>query len=253
MTETQQRVLVTGGGTGIGAAISSAFLTTGALVVIGQSTPERAERAIEGLREAWVSSDQIHGVGVDISTAKGCQQLVDQAVALLGHLDIVVNNAALSGTPVLVPFTDTGDELLDRVIDVNLKAPFRVARNALPYLSENAVILNIGSVGGFAAQDHAAAYCASKGGLEMLTKAMALELAPKGIRVVGVAPGDIATTTSSEAARTRTEANLTARHRSPLGRRGHAEEIASVVLFASSPAASYVTGSTIVVDGGWLA
>jgi NAD(P)-dependent dehydrogenase (short-subunit alcohol dehydrogenase family) len=114
--------------------------------------------------------------------------------------------------------------------------------------------VNIGSVGGLAGQEHAAAYCASKGGLELLTKAAALELADRGIRVVGIAPGDIANRTSAGAAEHRAAADLTRyARRAPVGRRGRPEDIAAAVLFAASDAAGFVTGTTIIVDGGMLA
>ena len=245
-----RRVLVTGGGTGIGRAISTAFLEAGDSVVIAQSTEERARRAVGRFQTA---NPHIYGVGADLSESSGCRVIVERAVELLEGLDIIVNNAALSGAPVLVPFEDTEDSLLDRIIEVNLKAPFRITRNAVPALAPGSVVINIGSVGGFSAQRHAAAYCAAKGGLELLTKAMALELADRRIRVVGVAPGDITTTRSNRAARARSDASLDQYTRTvPLQRRGTGAEVAATVLFAASDQASYITGTTIVVDGGWL-
>ena len=177
-----------------------------------------------------------------------------EAVGLLGGLDVLVNNAAVSGAPVLAPLVDTGDALLDRVVDVNLKAPFRLIRDAAAHLPRGGVVVNIGSVGGFAAQEHAAAYCITKGGLELLTRAAAIELAERGIRVVGVAPGDIATARSDAAAERRSETGLSRYARdSPLGRQGTPAEVAGTVLFAASDTAAYITGTTIVVDGGRLA
>ena len=249
-----KRVLVTGGGRGIGAAISSAFLDDGARVVIGHSTQANADRALSTFREAGAPPDAIYAVGADLSSAAGCRDLVEKTIALLGGVDILVNNAGLVGKVTRASIEQTTDELLDRVIDVNLKAPFRVSRNISPYLEAGSVIVNIGSVVGFSALDRASAYSVSKGGLEILTKTMALELGRRDIRVVGIAPGDIESpvdgadpqpTPATESAETQ--------HASLLNRPGLPAEVAAVVLFASSDAASYITGTTIVVDGGMLA
>jgi NAD(P)-dependent dehydrogenase (short-subunit alcohol dehydrogenase family) len=252
-----RRVLVTGGGTGIGAGITRAFLEAGDRVVIGQSTPEGAARALARLREdvpAARAQGRLQALGVDLSGAGACRRLVEEAVGLLGGLDVVVNNAAISGAPALAPLAETNDELLDLLVEVNLKAPFRITRHAAAHLPRGGVVVNIGSVGGFAAQEHAAAYCIAKGGLELLTRAAALELAERGIRVVGVAPGDIATERSDAAADRRVEAGISRYARvNPLGRQGTPAEVAAAVLFAASDGAGYVTGTTIVVDGGRLA
>lgn len=246
-----QRVLVTGGGTGIGWAISSAFAAQGAFVAIGQRTEREAKAAEARLR---ARGGKAFGVGADLASAEGCHQLLVRAAEALGGLDVVVNNAALTGSPALAPFADFDDDLLDLVIDVNLKAPFRVARDALPYMGPGGVIVNISSVGGFASQQDAAAYCASKGGLEMLTKALAIELASRRIRVVGVAPGDIATARARAADRMRATSNIGRFSRTtPIGRRGRPEDIANAAVYLASDKASFVTGTTMVVDGGWLA
>jgi NAD(P)-dependent dehydrogenase (short-subunit alcohol dehydrogenase family) len=246
-----QRVLVTGGGRGIGRAISAAFLAAGSRVVIGQETERDARRAAVRLGAA---TTQLHAVGADLADAAACGRLVDRAVEFLGGLDVVVNNAAMTGAPVLREFERTDDDLLDRIVEVNLKAPFRVARSAVPHLIPGSAIINISSVGGFVAQKHATAYCATKGGLELMTKGMALDLAERGIRVVGIAPGDIATPASDRAARSRSAQSLDSYQRVvPLQKRGTGADVAGAVLFAASDRAAYITGTTIIVDGGWLA
>ncbi len=246
-------VLVTGGGTGIGAAISLAFLEEGARVMIGQSTQDNADHAVARLRAAGVKADSVYGVGADLSSAAGCKALVDKAVAVLGQLDILVNNAGLVGGGARSTLEETTDELLDRIIDVNLKAPFRLVRNASKHLRSGAVIVNIGSTAAFRALNRFAAYSISKAGVEMLTQAAALELGERQIRVVGIAPGDIVTPgADADPAFTPGMDLPVAGHTSALGRQGRAAEVAAAVLFASSDAASYVTGTTVVVDGGGL-
>lgn len=245
-----QRVLVTGGGTGIGLGISKAFLADGASIVVGQRTEGEARAA-----EARLAGRgrNVTGVGADLASPEGCRQLVAWAVEALGGLDVLVNCAAITGAGAIGPFSEFDDELLDLIIDVNLKAPFRVAREAVAHMGRSGVIVNISSVGGSAAQENASAYCASKGGLDMLTKTLALELASRGIRVVGVAPGDILTGRSRGADRTRSVDQL---HRyartTPIGRRGRPQDIAEAVLYLTSERASFVTGETLRVDGGFL-
>ncbi len=255
-TAARRRVLVTGGSSGIGRAIAAAFLATGDHVVIGHSSRTRGSTAVGLLRRGVPAAREpcrLEAIGADLASADGCRRLIEGTLAALGGLDVLVNNAAATGAPVLAPLLETSDALLDHVVDVNLKAPFRLIRDAAPHLRPAGVIVNVGSVGGFAAQEHASAYCASKGGLELLTRAAALELADLGIRVVGVAPGDIATRRSAAAASRRTEAGLTRyARRTPLGRRGTGDDVAAAVLFAASDDAGFITGTTIVVDGGFL-
>lgn len=242
-------VLVTGGGTGIGAGIATWFADRGAAVVIGQPDQGRADAAVARLHGP---GRHLSGVGTDLATAAGCRAAVEETLRLHGRLDILVNNAAITGPPAIAPFLEFGDEQLDALVDVNLKAPFRCARWAARDMvtRHGGVIVNISSVGAYAAQLHASAYVATKAGLVGLTKALALELAGSGIRVVGVAPGDIDTSNPAGSA-AQVKPDWWQRY-TPAGRRGTPVDIAAAVGFLCSDEASFITGETLVVDGGWL-
>ncbi len=215
--------------------------------MVGQSTQQRADRAARRIHGAI-------GIGADLASGDECRRLVEEAVAALGGLDVLVSNAAVTGAAAIMPLDELDDARLDRIIDVNLKAPIRLARAAMPHMRRGGVIVNVSSVGGLAAQYRAVAYSASKGGLEVATRALALEAAERGIRVVSVAPGDIVTGRDAAATEARSGASFEAyRRQNPLGRRGRPKDIAQGVAFLVSDAAGYITGTTVVIDGGRLA
>ena len=247
--------LVTGGGTGIGRGIVRSLVLAGASVVLGQRRGELARAYAEEL-----STSDFHATGttLDVRDRAGVRAAVKLAVETYGGLDILVNNAAITGTPAVKLFLDTTDEHLDLLLGVNLRGAYVCAQEAARTMvaqGRGGVIVHISSVGAFAGQEGATVYCATKAGLTGLTQAMALEMAPHGIRVVTVAPGDVATEASENIRSDVVErgASGTYLRQTPLGRQGQPQEIGDVVAFVASDAASFITGTTVVVDGGFLA
>ncbi len=245
--------LVTGGGTGIGAAITKRLADAGAAVLIAQRTTAEAETAAAQLAG---TARKLEGFGGDLSRAEVCADAVGRCVSVFGRIDILVNNAAITGAPAIGPLLDFADDRVDEIVDVNLKAPIRCTREAARHMKAQGagVVVNISSVAAHAAQEVASVYAATKGGVEAFTRGAALELAPFGIRVVAVAPGDIATEASLDIRERSRDAGASGAYRfvTPLGRRGTPDEIAAAVHFLCSDDASFITGSALVVDGGFL-
>jgi len=239
---------VTGGGTGIGAAVSAALADAGYAVVLGQST---GQRAVEAAARLAGPGRTVTGVGADLSTAAGTEAFLGAVLDAYGRVDVLVNNAGVTGPAALAAVGDYTDAQIDAIFDVNLKAPLRLIRSAVPHMAPGSVIVNVSSVAATAPQAGAAAYGAAKAGLNQLTAAVALELAPRGIRCVWISPGDIRIGREDTDAPARRPAEL-ARY-TPLGRRGEPGDVASAVVWLCSPAAGFVTGTGLVVDGGWSA
>ncbi|MGD9562436.1 MAG: SDR family NAD(P)-dependent oxidoreductase [Pyrinomonadaceae bacterium] len=244
--------IVTGGGTGIGKGITRSLAEAGARVVIAQSTLERAEIAADELR---AEGHEILPLAADISSRELVQKLIADTIKGFGRIDVLVNNAAMTGSKVSAPFLELSDELLDKTIDVNLKGTFMVSQEAArTMVGRGGSIIHISSVGAYAAQEGASVYCATKAALTGLTRAMALELAPHNIRVNAIAPGDIRTETSENVVKEKTDRGFSGSYsrRVPLNRRGEPAEIGPTAVFLASDDSSYITGETIVVDGGFL-
>jgi 3-oxoacyl-[acyl-carrier protein] reductase len=237
-------VLVTGGSRGLGRAISGAFVSQGDIVVINCSrSPEEAMDLKEALTRAGgeVSIEQ-----ADVSDHVQVKRMVDSVVQKYGRIDVLVNNAGIvrDGLLMLMPEKDWTD-----VINVNLTGVFNCTKSVSEYMidQKSGVVINISSLSGLTGLPGQTNYSASKGGVIAFTKALSKELAAFGVRVNAVAPGVIETEiTGSLNSRTK-DAFLAS---IPLKRFGRPEEVASVVLFLASSAASYITGETICVTGG---
>jgi len=250
-----KRAIVTGGGRGIGLAISYRLAEAGASVLIADSDPESARAASRELKGHGFKA-AFH-VG-DISQEGSVRDMVNTAVKDLGGIDILVNNAGIFPR---IPLTETSDKDFEQVIAVNLKGTFLCSREASQRMIEqgrDGCIINIASIDAVHPSSKGlAAYDASKGGVLTLTKSMARELGQHDIRVNAIAPGGILT--QGLAARLESESPQQGKAelkrfmaRMVLGRMGKADEIARVALFLASDLASYVTGSLIVADGGFL-
>jgi glucose 1-dehydrogenase len=239
-------IIVTGGATGIGLGISMLLAARGAHVAIVQITLEEARRAAHSIPGAAAFA-------ADISDCAQVEAMTAEVVKTFGRLDGLVNNAAVSGDAACGEFASMSAGQVGRIIDTNLKGTIWCSQAVARVLIANKTagcIVHITSVGAFAAQEFAAAYCATKAALVSLAQCMAIELAPHNIRVNAIAPGDIKTGTSDKAHPPQSEGRY--RRHTPLGRRGTPEDIAGAVGFLFSPEAAFITGTTLAVDGGFL-
>lgn len=255
-TETGRVIVVTGGGTGIGAAITRAFSARGDHVVVCQRDEADSEAARAALAEA--GPGRVHVTAHDLSTRDAAAALIREAVDAFGTVDVLVNNAAITGPGSGAGLLELTDDRIDETIAVNLAGAIRLVREAGRVMARSGrggVIVNIGSVAASAAQMDASVYGATKAGIHALTRSIALELSPHGIRSVAVAPGDIATDAPGDAFADdrpgRTEGAAWTRA-TPLGRRGTPADVAATVVFLASAEAGFISGSVVGVDGGWL-
>lgn len=246
----QKVALITGASSGIGRAAAVALATQGAKVVV---TARRLERLQELAKELVIKGKEALPLQLDITDASQVEMVLKKTVQSFGRLDILVNNA---GVYELTPLATSEEAAWDKVIDTDLKAYFFMIQKAVVEMNKNkwGRIINIGSVAmggqGFGAVG-GAAYTASKGGLVGMTESLALELASQNILVNCIAPGLI-DTEMTKGFMDNPELIKPLIERIPLKRAGKPEEIASMVVFLASEESSYTTGSTIVVDGGWL-
>jgi len=200
----------------------------------------------------------VKSVELDIRDHVAVGRCVNSIIEKWGAIDVLVNNAGVTGRPALAPFVHSEVDLIDLIVDTNLKGTIycsqAVARSMIS-AKHGGVIVHVSSVGAYAAQENASIYCATKSALGMLAKAMAIELAPHGIRVNCVAPGDIATERSARAADGVRDSGATGRflRSTPLGHRGSPDEVGHAIAFLASEEAGFITGTTLLVDGGLLA
>jgi NAD(P)-dependent dehydrogenase (short-subunit alcohol dehydrogenase family) len=241
--------IVTGGARGIGRAIAERYVAEGARITIADvdtAAGEAAARAI-GARARFLATD--------VGDAHAAEAVVSETCRAFGDLDVLVNNAGIVHG---AEFLDLSEADFDRVLRVNLKGAFLVGQAAARRMVAQVeagrragAIINMSSINAVVAIANQAPYCVSKGGIDQLTKVMALALAPHGIRVNAIGPGSIMTDILRAVA-TDKEAMRRIKARTPLGRIGSPEEIAAIAVFLASTEASYVTGQTIYADGGRL-
>src|SRR4051812_41559944 len=242
--------IMTGGARGIGLAVAERFVAEGASVIIGDREDDAGAAAARRL------GAKCRFVHADVGEAADTAKLVTQACAAFGAVDILVNNAGIIHG---ADFLDLAEADFDRVLRVNLKGTFLVGQAAARQMVEQVkagrppgAIINMSSINAVVAIGNQVPYCVSKGGIDQLTKVMALSLAPYGIRVNAIGPGSIMTDILKSVA-TDKEAKRRLLSRTPLGRIGEAAEIAAIAAFLASDDASYITGETIYADGGRLA
>lgn len=241
--------LVTGGAMGIGKAVVARFLQDGARVAFADVDVQAGQRCAEELR----ARGRVLFIPGDVSVDADARRMVDAAVAEFGHLDILVNNA---GVTLAATVTETEEADWDRVLDVNLKGIYLCSKHAIPHMvrSGGGSIINLGSIAGFVGLSANAAYNASKGGVILLTKNTALDYADKNIRVNAVCPAMIMTPMLESFIKLQPDPKAYVRsveQSTPLGRMGTVEEVAAVVAFLVSDESSYITGSSLMVDGGY--
>jgi NAD(P)-dependent dehydrogenase (short-subunit alcohol dehydrogenase family) len=244
--------IVTGGGTGIGRAIALAFGREGAKVAVLGRRQEALEAVVKDLKRCGAEG---RAIPCDVTKGSDTRNAVQETEKAFGRVDVLVNNA---GTLSVSTVETISEEEWDRVMDTNLKGPFLMSRAVLPAMRRagGGAIVNVGSVLGLVAMKNRAAYSASKGGVTLLTKAMALDHAHDNIRVNCICPSIVETElvkglfSETEAGRMAREARLATL---PLGRFGRPDDLAGLAAFLASDEASWITGAAIPVDGGLTA
>lgn len=235
--------VVTGAGKGIGKGIALALAKEGASIIVSDIDLESCEEVV---KEIEALDGKGLAVKCDVSNKAEVDTMVQATMEKFGKLDILVNNA---GIYPFKPFLEMTEEEWDKVLNVNLKSVFLCSQAAVKVMGEGSKIVNISSIAAFVGFEGLTHYCASKGGMNGMIRALALELAPKKICVNAVAPGSIDTPGASGASTEEIKKQTLAMI--PLSRVGKPEDIANAVAFLASSKADYITGQVIIVDGGW--
>jgi NAD(P)-dependent dehydrogenase (short-subunit alcohol dehydrogenase family) len=238
--------MVTGSTRGLGEVAALALAKAGAdIAVCGRSAPDlaRVTAAIGNLGR------NARGFYIDVTDSRKVAEAVEQILDYFGHIDILVNNA---GVNYRVPVLEYPEDEWDRVINTNLKGYFLVTRAVAPQMIENGYgkVINMSSILGAVGLPHQVAYASSKGGVDQMTKVMALEWAKLGVRVNAIGPTYFETELVTQIREDPERFNFI-NERTPMGRWGHLPELEGIVIFLASAASDFITGQTIYVDGGW--
>ena len=244
--------LVTGGASGIGRATALLFALEGAKVVIADLNAQAGQAVVNDIT---LNGGRACFESVDVTSTADCRHVVERTLREFGKIDILFNNAGIIRRATIL---DLSEEDWDRVMAVNVKSIFLLSREVIPHMQKagGGSIINTASGWGLSGGAKAAVYCASKGAVVLLTKAMAVDHGPQNIRVNCICPGDTDTAMLRSEAQQLGEAGdrfLAEAAKRPLGRVGTPEEIARAALYLASDASSFVTGTALVVDGGGLA
>ncbi len=246
MTETPSVTLVTGAADGIGWATAKTFAAAGHRVVLADLRPEAAVA-----RAKELGPDHL-GLGCDVASEADVVHLLATVQRAFGQLDVVVNNAGIGSKQ--MPTAEQTLEAFEHILRVHLSGTFLVSREAFKLMAgRGGAMINLSSIAGVGALPRRNAYSAAKAGIATMTRALACEWAASGVRVNAVAPGYVETALVRNLVDAGSIDRRKLERRIPMGRLATPEEIASVILFLASPAASYITGAVLNVDGGWMA
>jgi NAD(P)-dependent dehydrogenase (short-subunit alcohol dehydrogenase family) len=235
--------LVTGASSGIGAATAAAMAAAGADVVLTGRDRERLAAA------AAAAGEDAHAEPCDLTADGAPEALVAAAVERFGTVDVIFHSAGIFEPR---PFPESDLASFDRQWALNVRAPYALTQAALPHLLGGGVVIFVSSIAGHAAFPHSAAYCATKGAIEMLVRSLATELAPRGVRVNAIAPGNIHSPMNAEFMQS-PEYEQSMIDQTPAGRVGVVEDVAPAAVFLASEAGRYIHGISLLVDGGWSA
>jgi len=241
--------IVTGGGGGLGSLAARAFAAAGADVVLVGRTAEKLRAAEEAVRGA---GRRAAAIVADVTRSAEVNCMVEQAVGAFGRVDILLNNAGVTSPKTALELTDDD---WHRIMDTSATGTFYCARAVAPVMmrQREGCIISVGSILSARGMAKRTAYSAAKAAVMNLTRALALELGPHGIRVNAIAPTVIVTDLNRELVRTQPQFYQAVLDRTPLGRLGEPEDIAGALVFLASPAARFITGQTLFIDGGYTA
>ena len=241
-------VLITGSTRGLGYTFAEGFLKAGARVFISSKTLKNVISTVEKLQKI---SDKATGITMDVTDPGSVKKAIAEVIKQAGRLDVLINNAGIHKR---APFMEMDKAQFDEVLSVNLSSVFSVSQAAAKAMAQTGGgnIINISSLNSFGARPTIANYSAAKGGVNMLTRSMALELAEFNIRVNAIAPGYFLTDLTRPLAEDK-DFDAWVKSKVPLRRWGRPEELVGAALFLASEASSYMNGQVLILDGGWLA